>query len=46
MKEIPCNELKACQKAAAGDRKGGQAAGIRICNEKYMYVTGGTDKEI
>mmetsp|Transcript_14575 Transcript_14575/g.24872 ORF Transcript_14575/g.24872 Transcript_14575/m.24872 type:complete len:95 (-) Transcript_14575:71-355(-) len=25
-------------KAAKGDRKGGQECGVRICNQKYMFL--------
>ena len=25
-------------KAVGGDRKGGQECGIRICNQKYMFL--------
>lgn len=25
-------------KAVTGDRKGGQECGIRICNQKYMFL--------
>ena len=25
-------------KAARGDRKGGQECGLRICNQKYMFL--------
>ena len=25
-------------KAALGDRKGGQECGLRICNQKYMFI--------
>ena len=45
-KEVPCNELNACIKAAGGDRKGGQGCGIRMCNQKYMFVTCGVDGEV
>ena len=37
-KAVPCNEHSAVMKATQGDRKGGQEAGIRICNQKYMFI--------
>ena len=37
-KNVPCNEHSACMKAADGDRKGGSECGIRICNQKYMFM--------
>ena len=33
-----CNEHAALLKACGGDRKGGQECGIRICNQKYMFI--------
>ena len=33
-----CNEHAALMKAVNGDRKGGQECGIRICNQKYMFL--------
>jgi hypothetical protein len=35
---VPCHEHAALMKACDGDRKGGQACGIRICNQKYMMM--------
>ena len=32
------NEVDICSKAGEGDRRPGGAAGIRIGNEKYMFV--------
>ena len=37
-KKVTCNEHSAVLKATTGDRKGGQEAGIRICNQKYMFL--------
>ena len=37
-KKVLCNELSAIQKACDGNRKGGQECGIRMCNEKYMFL--------
>ncbi len=31
-------------KATGGDRKGGQEAGIRICNQKYMFLRNDVSK--
>ena len=36
--KTPCNEFNAMMKAASGERKGGQECGLRICNEKYMFL--------
>ena len=33
-----CNEHAALMKGTGGDRKGGQECGIRICNQKYMFL--------
>ena len=33
-----CNEHAALMKGSLGDRKGGQECGIRICNQKYMFL--------
>ena len=32
-------------KAATGDRKGGQECGLRICNQKYMFIRADTSSE-
>ena len=37
-KKVLCNEHSAAMKASTGDRKGGQECGIRICNQKYMFL--------
>ena len=37
-KKTPCNEHSAVMKAVGGERKGGQECGIRICNQKYMFL--------
>ena len=37
-KKVPCNEHAAAMAAAGGARKGGQDAGIRIANQKYMFI--------
>ena len=37
-KKVICNEHAALMKATGGDRKGGQECGIRICNQKYMFL--------
>jgi len=37
-KKVMCNEHGALLKAVGGDRKGGQECGIRICNQKYMFL--------
>ena len=37
-KPVPCNEHAALMKAAKGDRKGGSECGLRICNQKYMFL--------
>ena len=37
-KNVLCNEHSALMKACGGDRKGGQECGIRICNQKYMFL--------
>ena len=37
-KKVLCNEHSALMKGTNGDRKGGQECGIRICNEKYMFL--------
>ena len=37
-KKVLCNEFNAMMRAAAGDRKGGQECGLRICNQKYMFI--------
>ena len=41
--KVTCNEHAALMKACAGERKGGQKCGLRICNQKYMYITGGEE---
>lgn len=41
-KNVPCNEHSACMKATDGDRKGGSECGIRICNQKYMFMRSDT----
>lgn len=41
-KKVPCHEHAALMKATAGDRKGGQECGLRICNTKYMFVRSDT----
>ena len=38
-KSVVCNEHAAVMKACQGDRKGGQECGIRMCNQKYMFIT-------
>ena len=38
MKKVLCNEHGALMKACEGNRKGGQECGLRICNEKYMFL--------
>ena len=38
-KPVACNEHAALIKACGGDRKGGSDCGIRICNQKYMFLT-------
>lgn len=43
-KKVMCNEHAALLKATDGDRKGGSECGIRICNQKYMFMTNG-DKD-
>ena len=45
-KKVLCNEALAAVKAAGGDRKGGQECGIRICNQKYMFITSGDDNGV
>ena len=37
-KAVNCNEHAALMKATDGDRKGGQECGIRIQNQKYMFI--------
>ena len=37
-KQVLCNEHSAMMKAVGGDRKGGQECGLRICNQKYMFL--------
>ena len=41
-KQVLCNEHGALVKACKGDRKGGQECGIRICNQKYMFLRNDT----
>ena len=45
-KKVPCNEHAAVMKACDGNRKGGQDCGIRICNQKYMFLTNGEDSGV
>ena len=44
-KKVLCNEHSAMMKAALGDRKGGQECGLRICNQKYMFIRADTSSE-
>ena len=37
-KKVLCNEHQALMKATEGTRNGGQECGIRICNQKYMFL--------
>ena len=37
-KKVLCNEHAAVMKACEGTRNGGQECGIRICNQKYMFL--------
>uniref|UniRef100_A0A7S3IKQ9 Profilin n=1 Tax=Strombidium inclinatum TaxID=197538 RepID=A0A7S3IKQ9_9SPIT len=45
-KPVNCNEHSALMKAAGGDRKGGQECGIRICNQKYMFLKSAEEKGV
>jgi hypothetical protein len=36
--KVLCNEHEAMVKAAKGTRNGGQQCGLRICNQKYMFL--------
>lgn len=36
--KVLCNEHEAMMKAAGGTRNGGQQCGLRICNQKYMFL--------
>ena len=45
-KKVPCNEHAALMKAADGNRKGGQECGIRICNQKYMFMVNHEDNGV
>jgi len=40
--KVLCNEHQAMMKAAAGTRNGGQQCGLRICNQKYMFLKADT----
>ena len=42
-KKVLCNEHGALVKATNGTRSGGQECGIRICNEKYMFLRSAVD---
>ena len=44
-KKVLCNEHSAMMKAAGGDRKGGQDCGLRICNQKYMFLRADTSSD-
>ena len=37
-KKVLCNEHAALMKAVEGTRNGGQECGLRICNQKYMFL--------
>ena len=44
--EYKVDEIKILFSATNGDRKGGNNnLGIRMCNEKYVYIDGGTFKD-
>ena len=37
-KRVLCDEPKAALAGCTGNRTGGQECGIRICNQKYMFL--------
>ena len=45
-KKVNCNEHAALMKACNGDRKGGQECGIRICNQKYIFLQNREDSGV
>ena len=45
-KKVTCNEHSAAVKASGGDRKGGQECGVRICNQKYMFINSGSEESV
>ena len=41
-----CNEVQSLIKACGGNRKGGQDCGLRICNQKYMFLKSSEEKGV